>query len=63
MKTRTRRRFDCVAMKRRIQEQIARETRGMTRHERLAYIRRQVAESPFAELFKQPEPGAVARER
>ena len=50
-------------MKRRIQEQIARETRGMTRHERLAYIRRQVAESPFAELFKQPEPSAVARKR
>lgn len=63
MKERTKRRFDCVAMKRRIQEQIARETRGMTRHERLEFIRRQVAESPFAESFKGSPANAVARER
>jgi hypothetical protein len=46
--------FDCVKMKRLIQEKIYRETRGMGDEEILAYFRRQVAESRFAKLLVQP---------
>lgn len=40
--------FDCVDMKRHIQEEIYEETRGMKPDEFLAYIHRQVQESRFA---------------
>jgi len=43
--------IDCIAMKRRIQEEIAREMQGMTRQERLAYLREQVGKGPFAAWF------------
>lgn len=49
--------FDCVQMKRRIQEKIYAETRGMGQHELLAYFRRRVAASRFARFFGlRPEP-------
>ena len=44
--------FDCVEMKRRIQEKIYEETRDMSREEYLAFIRRRVDEGPFGELLK-----------
>ena len=44
--------FDSVAMKRSIQEQLAKEMGGMNSFERLAYIKRQVQESPFADAIK-----------
>jgi hypothetical protein len=40
--------FDCVAMKHSIQEQLAKEMKGMSTKERLRYIKRQVQQSPFA---------------
>jgi hypothetical protein len=40
--------LDGVLMKRSIQEQLSREMKGMSPSERLAYIRRQVEESPFS---------------
>jgi len=43
--------FDCVEMKRRIQERIYAETRGMSQDELLAYFRRRVAASRFARFF------------
>jgi len=46
--------FDCVKMKRLIQEKIYRETRGMGEEELLAYFRRRVAESRFAQFLVQP---------
>ena len=52
-KRRTEKEFDCVEMKRRIQEQIAAETEGMTAEQRLAYLRELVNKSRFAALLKQ----------
>jgi len=44
--------FDCIDMKRNIQENIYEETRHMSREEYLAFIRKQVDESPFGKLLK-----------
>ena len=44
--------FDCVEMKRRIQEKIYQKTKDMSREEYLAFIRKQVDEGPFGELLK-----------
>ena len=49
MKTKT---FDCVEMKRRIQEKIYEETRNMSREEYLAFVRKRVDEGPFGKLLK-----------
>jgi hypothetical protein len=46
--------FDCVQMKRRIQEQLYEETRDMKTDEFLAYIHKQVQESRFAAFFAGP---------
>jgi len=43
--------FDCVEMKRRIQEKIYDETREMKPDEFLAYIHRQIQGSRFAAFF------------
>jgi len=45
--------FDCVEMKRRIQEKIYAETKNMSREEFVAYMRRRVEEGPFGHLFTQ----------
>lgn len=44
--------FDCIEMKRHIQEKIYEETRNMSREEYLAFIRKQVDESSFGKLLK-----------
>jgi len=44
--------FDCIDMKRNIQENIYEETRHMSREEYLAFIRKQVDEGPFGKLLK-----------
>jgi hypothetical protein len=46
--------FDCVDMKRRIQEQIYEETRGMTRPQRLRHLRKRIAGSRFASFLRRP---------
>jgi len=43
--------FDCVEMKRRIQEKIYEDTHGMGPEELAAYLRRRVREGPFADLW------------
>ena len=48
-------RFDCVEMKRRIQEKIYEETQGMKPDEFLTYIHKQVQESRFAAFFASPD--------
>jgi len=45
--------FDCVEMKRRIQEKIYAETKDMSREEFIAYMRRRAEEGPFGHLFTQ----------
>ena len=44
--------FDCIDMKRSIQEKIYGETRYISREEYLAFIHKQVDESPFGKLLK-----------
>jgi len=44
--------FDSVLMKRSIQEQLAKEMKGMSPAARLAFIKRQVDESPFFNVAK-----------
>lgn len=43
--------FDCVEMKRRIQEQIYEETKGMSTEEIVAYFHQRVQKGPFADLW------------
>ena len=60
--TGTGKRFDCVEMKRRIQEKIHQETCEMSSEELLAYFRQRIAESRFAWfLDNAPQPAARAR--
>ncbi len=44
--------IDCIAFKRRIQREIATETKCMAPLERLVYYRRLSDESPFASLIQ-----------
>jgi len=44
--------FDCIEMKRHIQEKIYEETKNMSREEYLTYIKKQVDESYFGQLLK-----------
>ena len=44
--------FDCIEMKRRIQEKIYEETKGMSTEEIVVYFRRRVEQGPFADLWK-----------
>lgn len=46
--------FDCVDMKRRIQERIYEETRGMTPEQRLAHLHKRIAGSRFASFLERP---------
>ena len=54
----TRKALDCVEMKRRIQEEIYAQTRGMAPDELLAWFHRRVASSRFAALFREQPPHA-----
>ena len=47
--------FDCVEMKRRIQEQIYEETKNMTHEELLEYFHERIANSRFASLLQRSE--------
>jgi len=47
--------FDCVEMKRRIQEQIYEETKNMTHEELLEYFHNRIANSRFASFLQQSE--------
>jgi hypothetical protein len=46
--------FDCVEMKRKIQEKIYEETKGLSREELIAYFRCHAETGPFARLWKRP---------
>lgn len=54
----TRKSFDCVEMKRRIQQEIYAETRDMDADELLAWFHERVASSRFATLFAE-QPGSA----
>lgn len=44
--------FDCVEMKRKIQERIYEETKDLTRSELIDYFRHHAETGPFAEQWK-----------
>jgi len=46
--------FDCIEMKRRIQEKIYEDTKGMTRAEVREYTRQRIANSEFASFLDRP---------
>ena len=46
--------FDCIEMKRKIQEQIHEETKHLSRKELIAYFREHAEAGPFAHLWKGP---------
>jgi hypothetical protein len=46
--------FDCVEMKRKIQERIYEETKHMDQREFAAYLRRRIAKSRFASFLQRP---------
>lgn len=45
-------RFDCLEFKRRAQEEIIEETRGMSPDEEIEYFRRAAETGPLGELWK-----------
>jgi len=47
--------FDCVKMKRQIQEKIFEETKDMTHQELLDYFRKRIANSRFAPFLQKSE--------
>ncbi len=46
--------FDCVEMKRKIQEKIHEETKDLSREELIDYFHRHAQTGPFAKLWKNP---------
>jgi hypothetical protein len=55
--------FDCVEMKRKIQEQIYEETKGMSRMEFREYIHNRIANSRFASFLDRPVSGTPSAAR
>jgi hypothetical protein len=55
--------FDCVEMKRRIQEKIYEETKDMTNEELIEYFHKRIANSRFAPFLQQSESGKVLNRR
>ena len=51
---RPRKTFDCVEMKRKIQEKIHEETKDLSRSELIDYFHRHAQTGPFADLWKKP---------
>jgi hypothetical protein len=52
--------IDAIAMKRRIQEKIYEETKGMNAEELLAYFNKRVANSKFADFLSESSPSSTA---
>ena len=51
--------FDCIAMKRHIQEKIYEETKGMNHQEFAEYMQNRIAASRFASFLKRPISGST----
>jgi len=52
MSTKVKKGFDCIAMKRAAQREIARETKGMTFEQYCEYLRKNVETGPLAAFWK-----------
>jgi len=55
--------FDCVEMKRRIQEQIYQETRDLSGKKLITYFQRRIARSEFADFLQLGAEVQVPRSR
>ena len=55
MEQKHKKKFDCVAMKRALQEKIYEETKGMSSKERLEYTHEKIAGSRFAFFLNLPQ--------
>ncbi|MCX7049546.1 MAG: hypothetical protein NTX50_29185 [Candidatus Sumerlaeota bacterium] len=55
--------FDCVEMKRRIQEQIYKEAHNLSGKELIAYFHRRIARSEFADFLELGAGASVPRSR
>ena len=55
--------FDCIEMKRRIQETIYEDTKGMTRAEVREYTRQRITNSRFASFLDRPASGTPSAAR
>jgi len=55
--------FDCIEMRRRIQETIYEDTKGMTRAEVREYTRQRIANSEFASFLDRPASGTPSAAR
>jgi hypothetical protein len=53
----TKKTFDCVEMKRRIQKGIYEETKAMNHQEFGVHMRKRIAASRFASFLERPVPG------
>lgn len=53
--------FDCIAYKRKVQEQIYQETKDMTPEEEMAYIRRKAHEGKMGEIWRKLQRKPVTR--
>ena len=58
MKTKNKK-FDCVEMKRRIQERIYEETKDMDHREFADHIRKRISASRFASFLERPVSGSA----
>jgi len=52
IENKTKKTFDCIAFKRRVQSEHYERTKHMTNEEWLADLRRSVESGPFAEFYK-----------
>ena len=59
MMKKTNKTFDCVEMKRRIQQRIYEETKAMNREEFSAHMRKRIAASRFASFLERPISGGA----
>jgi len=59
MMKKTSKAFDCVEMKRRIQQKIYEETKSMNHQEFCDYMQKRIAASRFASFLKQPISGST----
>lgn len=55
MEQKYKKKFDCVAMKRALQEKIYEETKGMSAKERLEYTHEKISSSRFAFFLSLPQ--------
>lgn len=60
---RKKKKFDCIEMKRRIQEKIYEDTKNMDSEQFAEYMRQRILNSQFADFLKRPASGSQSTDR